>query len=51
MKHYAIAELEVEDPNWVRSYVAEVTPMVERRGGRYLARPARRRLCGSSAAS
>ena len=40
MKHYAVAELDVTDPAWVRDYVAEVTPMVERRGGRYLARTA-----------
>lgn len=41
MRYYAVAELDVEDPGWVRDYVAEVTPMVERRGGRYLARTAR----------
>lgn len=38
MNYYAIAELDVTDPSWVRSYVADVTPMVERHGGRYLAR-------------
>jgi uncharacterized protein (DUF1330 family) len=38
MKHYAVAELDITDPAWVESYVAEVTPMVERHGGRYLAR-------------
>jgi len=38
MKHYAVAELEITDPAWVADYVAKVTPMVERRGGRYLAR-------------
>ncbi len=38
MKHYAVAQLDVTDPAWVRAYVAEVTPMVERHGGRYLAR-------------
>ncbi len=41
MKHYAVAELDITDPSWVRDYVAEVTPMVEARGGRYLARTAR----------
>lgn len=40
MKYYAVAELDVTDSGWVRSYVADVTPMVERRGGRYLARTA-----------
>ena len=38
MKHYMIAELEVTDPDWVRAYVQNVTEMVERHGGRYLAR-------------
>ena len=38
MKYYAVAEIEVTDPSWVRDYVADVTRMVEARGGRYLAR-------------
>ncbi len=38
MKHYAIAEIDVTDPAWIGEYVAQVTPMVERHGGRYLAR-------------
>ena len=41
MKHYAVAELDVTDPAWVRGYVTDVTPMVQRRGGRYLARTTR----------
>lgn len=41
MKYYAVAELDVTDPAWVRDYVNDVTPMVERRGGRYLARTAK----------
>jgi uncharacterized protein (DUF1330 family) len=40
VRYYAIAELDIEDPDWVRDYVANVTPMVERHGGRYLARTA-----------
>ncbi len=40
MRYYAVAELDVTDPSWVRDYVANVTGMVERRGGRYLARSA-----------
>jgi uncharacterized protein (DUF1330 family) len=40
VKHYAVAQLDVTDPAWVRDYVTDVTPMVERRGGRYLARSA-----------
>jgi len=38
VKYYAVAELDVTDPSWVASYVAEVTKLVERCGGRYLAR-------------
>lgn len=41
MKHYTVAELRVTDPAWVRDYLAEVTGMVERHGGRYLARTPR----------
>jgi uncharacterized protein (DUF1330 family) len=41
MKYYAVAEVDVMDPAWVRDYVANVTPMVERHGGRYLARTAK----------
>lgn len=41
VKYYAVAKLDVTDPSWVGDYVAEVTPMVERYGGRYLARTAR----------
>ena len=37
MKWYAVAEIDVTDPSWVRDYVADVTKIVERRGGRYLA--------------
>ncbi len=38
MKYYAIAEIDITDPAWIREYVANVTAMVERHGGRYLAR-------------
>lgn len=38
MKHYFIAEMRVTDRAWVADYVAAVTPMVERYGGRYLSR-------------
>jgi len=38
MKYYAVAELNVTDRDWARDYVAKVTPMVEKYGGRYLAR-------------
>jgi uncharacterized protein (DUF1330 family) len=41
MRYYALAALDVTDPTWVRDYVAQVTPMVERHGGRYLARTTR----------
>jgi uncharacterized protein (DUF1330 family) len=41
VKYYAVAELDVIDPDWVWEYVANVTGMVERHGGRYLARSTR----------
>jgi len=37
MYSYTFAELDITDPSWVRDYIADVTPMVERRGGRFLA--------------
>jgi len=41
MRYYSVAELTVTDRGWVRDYVTQVTPMVERYGGRYLARTAK----------
>jgi len=41
MKYYAVAEIDITDPSWVQDYIDKVTAMVERRGGRYLARTAR----------
>ena len=41
MKHYAVAEIDITDPGWIADYVANVTPLVEARGGRYLARTPR----------
>ena len=38
MKYYSIAEIDVTDQAWVPAYIADVTPLVERAGGRYLAR-------------
>jgi uncharacterized protein (DUF1330 family) len=38
MRYYTVAEMEITDPKWIRDYVANVTGLVERRGGRYLAR-------------
>ena len=38
MKYYSVAELEITDPRWVPEYVKNVTGLVERHGGRYLAR-------------
>jgi uncharacterized protein (DUF1330 family) len=40
VKYYAIAEIDLIEHDWVRDYVDNVTPMVERRGGRFLARSA-----------
>ncbi len=38
MKHYAVAMLEITDPSWLADYAEKVTKLVERMGGRYLAR-------------
>lgn len=38
MKYYSIAEIHITDRAWVQPYVQNVTRMVERYGGRYLAR-------------
>lgn len=38
MRCYTVAEMDVRDGGWVREYVTEVTGLVERFGGRYLAR-------------
>lgn len=38
MKYYSVAELEITDQSWVPEYVKNVTGLVERHGGRYLAR-------------
>jgi uncharacterized protein (DUF1330 family) len=36
MRYYAVAQMRVTEPSWVRDYVTNVTAMVERRGGRCL---------------
>jgi hypothetical protein len=41
MKYYAVAEIDITDRSWVSAYVKNGTPMVERYGGRYLARTPR----------
>jgi uncharacterized protein (DUF1330 family) len=38
MKHYAVAEIDITDPRWIPDYVEHTTRLVERYGGRYLAR-------------
>ena len=38
MKYYAIAKMDFTDNDWVADYLKNVTPMVEKVGGRYLAR-------------
>ena len=38
MKYYVIGELEITDQSWVADYIKNVTGLVERFGGRYLAR-------------
>jgi uncharacterized protein (DUF1330 family) len=41
VKYYSVAEITIIDRSWVRDYVTNVTEMVERHGGRYLARTPR----------
>ncbi len=41
MKYYAVAEIDIADLSWIAAYVKNVTGMVERHGGRYLARTSR----------
>jgi uncharacterized protein (DUF1330 family) len=38
MKYYCVAEFDITDPGWVPAYVRNVTRLVEKHGGRYLAR-------------
>ncbi len=38
MKYYAVAEIDITDQSWVPAYVKNVTKLVEKHGGRYLAR-------------
>src|SRR5438128_1005061 len=38
MKYYAVAEIDITERGWVSTYIKNVTSMVERHGGRYLAR-------------
>lgn len=38
---YMLAEIEVKDPETYAQYVAQARPLVERHGGRYLARTSR----------
>jgi uncharacterized protein (DUF1330 family) len=40
MKCYGIVEIDLTDPAWASDYIENVTAMIERRGGRYLARTA-----------
>ncbi len=38
MKFYGCVQLRFEDDSWVKKYAQSVTPILERHGGRYLAR-------------
>jgi len=38
LKYYAVAEIDITDASWVPAYVEHATALVEKHGGRYLAR-------------
>ena len=38
MKYYMVVELDITDPSWIPEYAEKVTKLVEKNGGRYLAR-------------
>ncbi len=38
MKYYAVVKVDVSDPGWVEEYLANVTGLVHKHGGKYLAR-------------
>jgi uncharacterized protein (DUF1330 family) len=40
MRYFAVAEIDITDPAWIPGYVEHTTRLVERYGGRYLARTA-----------
>lgn len=44
MKYYAIAEVNVTNPQWVPEYLAKVNRIVEMYGGKYLARTSNHEL-------
>ena len=41
MKYYTVVEMEITDQSWIPEYVKNVTRLVEKNGGRYLARTSR----------
>jgi len=41
VKYYMVVEIEVTDPSWIPDYVKNVTQLVEKNGGTYLARTSR----------
>lgn len=44
MAHYSVVSVTPTRTDWIEPYLASVTPLVERHGGRYLARTASHRL-------
>lgn len=38
MKYYSVAEINITSVRWIPAYVRNVTKMVEKNGGKYLAR-------------
>ncbi len=38
MKYYAVVELHISDDSWMEDYMPNVTALVQKHGGKYLAR-------------
>lgn len=38
MKYYAIAEVSITNPDWIPEYMANVSAIIEKNGGKYIAR-------------
>jgi uncharacterized protein (DUF1330 family) len=51
MAHYSVVSVTPTSTDWIEPYLAKVAPLVEKHGGRYLARTASHTLLEGSGAS